>query len=437
LYTTEHANLKKQSKGQAFAVVNATLITMNDATPMFIKNGTIVFRNGIIEALGNGSYVSIPTKSHVFNAHGGTVLPGFVDVHGHWGGFLSQYPSTSWEMSTFLAYGITTIHNPASRNVAGFVERHLIEKGVFPGPRVYCTGDVLYGSTQPSVYTEINSRADAHAALKRVKIEGGDVSFSVKNYQLVSRAARQRLLLEAQDLGMLVFPEGGWSFDWGLSYFIDGTSTHEHPLPVPSLYDDVLSLIAAGNASYTPIAVMSYGGLFGQNWAHQNEYLPENEKLRSFLKHDILESLTVVPQAPNSSYVFFNASISARNLAARGVRTNIGAHGEQPIGFLFHSEMEMMSMGGQRPYEVLRAATIGGATSLGLQDTVGSLAIGKFADLLVYPPGIDSIQKLWESSRDIRLVVRGGRVFRVENGLTEFWPQKGRKLQGPRINPEA
>lgn len=47
-------------------------------------------------------------------------------------------------------------------------------------------------------------------------------------------------------------------------------------------------------------------------------------------------------------------------LAKRGVRTNVDAHGEQPIGYLYHSEMLMMAMGGQEPYEALRHAQLEG-----------------------------------------------------------------------------
>ncbi|KAF5492347.1 hypothetical protein CGCS363_v011267 [Colletotrichum siamense] len=340
-------------------------------------------------------------------------------------------------METFLGYGVTTIHNPASNNVAGHIERVLIEKGRMYGPRVYHTGDVLYGSTQPSVYTEINSLADARDALLRIKEEGVDSAFTVKNYQLVPRSARQRLLLEAAKLDMLVVPEGGWSFDWGLTYFIDGYTSQEHPLPVPDLYDDVLSLVEASGSSYTPLAVMNYGGIFGQNWIHQNEDIPNDAKLRKYVRHDILESLTEVKQAPNSSYLFFNTTRSTAELAKRGVRTNVGAHGEQPIGHLFHSEMKMMAMGGQTPYSVLRSATIGNAISLGLQSSVGSIEVGKLADIVIYPPGVDNVQKVWERSGHMKFVMRGGIVVSVEDGLVELWPRNGRKQARSPLNPEG
>ncbi|KAI8244751.1 hypothetical protein K4K57_003878 [Colletotrichum sp. SAR 10_99] len=283
--TYEAANLHhtRVSKGRPFAITNASLIGMGLTTPELMLQATVLVENGQIVAVGPGSDVKLPAHCEVLDAEGGAVLPGFIDIHGHWGGFFPPFPAQSWEMETFLGYGVTTIHNPASNNVAGHIERVLIEKGRMYGPRVYHTGNVLYGSTQPSVYTEINSLADARDALSRIKEEGVDSSFTVKNYQLVPRSARQRLLLEAAKLDMLVVPEGGWSFDWGLTYFIDGYTSQEHPLPVPELYDDVLSLVEASGSSYTPLAVMNYGGIFGQHWIHQNEDIPNNAKLRKYL----------------------------------------------------------------------------------------------------------------------------------------------------------
>lgn len=425
-----------QSGEMQFVITNASLVSMSPSTPRVIQNAMITVEKGQITQVGTSSEVIIDANAEVLNVEGGIVLPGFIDIHGHWGGFINPYPHPSWEMETFLGYGVTTIHNPASKNVLGMVERGLIEKGRMYGPRVFHTGDVLYGSTQAPVYTEINSRSDARSSLLRIKVEGGESSFSAKNYQLAARSARQRLLLEAADLNMLVVPEGGWSLDWDLTYFIDGYTSLEHPVPVPELYEDILSLIAASGSSYTPLAVMNYGGIFGQHWIHQSFDIPGDEKLRKYVRHDILESLTEVKQAPKSSYQFFNTTKSTAKLAKRGVRTNIGAHGEQPIGFLYHSEMLMMSLGGQEPYEVLRHATIGSATSLGLNRSIGSVEVGKLADLVIYPPHVDSIKAAWNSSMHMKYVMRGGTLFSVEDGLIEHWPNKGRRQERGRLNPE-
>jgi imidazolonepropionase-like amidohydrolase len=98
--------------------------------------------------------------------------------------------------------------------------------------------------------------------------------------------------------------------------------------------------------------------------------------------------------------------------------------------------MQIHHMGGQTPYEVLRAATIEGAISLGLQSSIGSLSVGKFADLVIYPASVDSIEKVFNKSWDMEFVMRGGRLFSVQDGLIEVWPRNGRRQARPRFNPE-
>lgn len=65
-----------------------------------------------------------------------------------------------------------------------------------------------------------------------------------------------------------------------------------------------------------------------------------------------------------------------------GVLINMGAHGQiQGIGAQW--EIWMMQQGGMTPLEALKTATINPAMSLGFDDYVGSLKVGKLADLLV------------------------------------------------------
>jgi imidazolonepropionase-like amidohydrolase len=75
-------------------------------------------------------------------------------------------------------------------------------------------------------------------------------------------------------------------------------------------------------------------------------------------------------------------SASANKLADAGVLVNMGAHG-QLQGLGAHWEMWMLAQGGMAPMDVLRAATINPARSLGLDRDLGSLEPGKLADLVV------------------------------------------------------
>lgn len=120
----------------------------------------------------------------------------------------------------------------------------------------------------------------------------------------------------------------------------------------------------------------------------------------------------------------------------RGALANIGAHGEPPLGLMYHAEMGFTLAGGLNAYEVLRAATRDGALSLGLFDSIGSLSPGKLADLVLYPQGVDFEQfHDLHPTQNPRFVVRGGRIFDA-NTMTEDWPVKGRKHVLPKFNTD-
>src|SRR3546814_5332168 len=65
-----------------------------------------------------------------------------------------------------------------------------------------------------------------------------------------------------------------------------------------------------------------------------------------------------------------------------GARVMIGSHGDYD-GIGMHWEMWAHVRGGMTPHEVLRAATINGAYGLGMEADLGSLEVGKVADLLI------------------------------------------------------
>lgn len=49
---------------------------------------------------------------------------------------------------------------------------------------------------------------------------------------------------------------------------------------------------------------------------------------------------------------FFNASSSVAKMVRRGIRAHIGAHGEHPLGLMYHHEMALAKAGGLSNYEV-------------------------------------------------------------------------------------
>ncbi|KAF9068356.1 hypothetical protein BDP27DRAFT_1327507 [Rhodocollybia butyracea] len=432
-HSTDIARLKLDAKNfgddeiTLVAIHNATILTMEtgDESVDLIERGIIVVRDGLIVAVGNEDHIKIPPEAVTIDAFGGFVIPGFIDIHAHWGGYLTRYPAKSWEMQTFF---------PSSNTVNTFAERSRLESGQFIGPRILTTGTVVFAGTWLGLYEEINNEDDARAALNRIKSEGGPYTLSYKNYQLPARSSRQRLLRVAEELDMLCFPEGGANFDWNLAYIIDGMTTLEHTLPFAVVYEDISNLFVNSGTGYTPVYLVNYVGPWGEQYVWANHDVPNDPKLRNFIPHDILEKFTESIARPLSSYVMFNASTYAAKMVKQGLKVHIGGHGEEPKGHNYHAEMFFAKEGGLTNYQVLQAATSNAAYTLGILPSVGTLSSGKLADFLIYTPGVDLLHGPIEGTTNLKYVARGGRIWDAYT-MTEVWPVAGRKHTMPPFNP--
>ncbi|KAJ6591564.1 hypothetical protein DFH09DRAFT_178262 [Mycena vulgaris] len=444
-YSTDIARLKRDAaavsaqpnaNSDVFVIFNATILTMETGDPELdlIREGVLTIRGGVIESVGALGTL-VPTGVTAFNAQGGFVVPGFIDVHAHWNGFSEIYPAKSWELQAFLAYGVTTLHNPSSSTVDGFNERSRVESGQLIGSRIFSTGEPIYGAAAPGIHQDIVDDAEAYSALLRLRVEGGMGSISYKNYNLPIRASRQRLLNAARNLTMLCVPEGGMNFDWDLTYIIDGMTTLEHAMPVPTLFEDVLTLFALSGTGYTPTHLVNYGGAWGEQLVWATEDIPNDPKLRSLVPHANLNVLVESTARPKLSYQLFNTSASAAKMVHKGLKAHIGAHGEPPYGVNYHAEMKFAQQGGLTNYETLQAATSSAAITLGLFPSLGSLSQGKLADLVVYPPGINLLEGDISQTREIRLVARGGRFWDASS-MEEVWPLKGKRQVLPPLNAD-
>jgi len=207
---------------------------------------------------------------------------------------------------------------------------------------------------------------------------------------------------------MLVVEEGGSTFFHNMTMVIDGATGVEHNLPIAPLYRDVIQLMAGTDVRNTPTLVVSYGGLSGERWFYARDRVWEDAKLNRFFPRETLEGIAIRREtAPDWDYYHLEVAKAVKQLRDAGVRIQVGGHGQMQ-GLAPHWEIWMLQQGGFSPFEALRAATFDGADYLGLGKQLGSLEVGKRADLVVLNSNpLEDIR----ASADTHMVMVNGRLF--------------------------
>ncbi|MCH2194985.1 amidohydrolase family protein [Kordia sp.] len=359
---------------------NARIITMEDEK--VIENGTIVIQGNRINALGETGKIRIPNSAKVYNMKGKTIMPGMVDAHAHIGAF--RYGLTTqkhWQFYANLAFGVTTAHDPSANTETVFALSELVKNGSLVGPRLYSTGFILYGA-DGDFKAVINNLEDARSSIRRTKAFG---ALSVKSYNQPRREQRQQVLQAAREEGIFVVPEGGSTFYHNMTMIMDGHTGVEHNIPIAPVYKDVLELWGTSKTGYTPTLIVNYGGVNGEYYWYQHTNVWENEKLLKYTPRGIIDARsrhrTMLPDEEyQNGHILVSKTV--KSLADKGVKVNIGAHGQiQGIGA--HWELWMMEQGGMSPMEALKTATINPAEYIGAGKDIGSLKVGKLADLVI------------------------------------------------------
>jgi imidazolonepropionase-like amidohydrolase len=389
------------------AFVGATVITMKGDE--VIPNATVVVERNRIKAVGPAGAVPVPAGAFRVDASGTYIMPGIIDVHAHIGtGSDNITPQAHWGYYTNLAFGVTTAHDPSSGTEMVFSNSEMIKAGMITGPRLYSTGTILYGAEAP-FKAVINSYDDALSNLRRLKAVG---AFSVKSYNQPRRDQRQQVIEAARALRMMVVPEGGSTFFWNMSMILDGHTGIEHSIPVSPLYKDATTLLAKSKTGYTPTLIVSYGGLWGENYWYMKTKVWENERLLRFTPREIVDARSRRRlMAEEEDFNYIENAKAAKGVLDAGGKVQLGAHGQlQGLGAQW--ELWMMVQGGMTPLEAIRSATLSGAEYLGLDGDLGSLQPGKLADLVVLDKSpLEEIR----NSETIRYVMKNGRLY---DGLT-------------------
>lgn len=390
-------------------VVALTNVRVIDGTGAPARAGqTLVIRDGNIAALGPAASTTVPEGATVIDGAGKSVMPGIVMLHEHL--YYPTGPGVYGQLGEsfirlYLAGGVTTMRTGG--NVNGFMDiklMRLVESGQKVGPAIDATAPYLNG---PNRFQQMNAITEADDARRQVNYWADMGATSFKAYMEISRAALGAAIDEAHKRGLKVtghlcsvtYAEaaelGIDDLEHGFlasTDFVEGKQPDDCPGRAQQSINDldpnaapfrnlVRTLVDRGVAltstltvfeTFTPGRPMPPGV---EVLLPQLKEQFEQVYARNFNRESIYK--TLFPKAMALEKAFADAG----GLLVAGTDPT-GSGGVIP-GYSNHRQIELLVEAGFSPVQAIQIATLNGARYLGRDDRVGSLVVGKQADIVL------------------------------------------------------
>ncbi len=394
----------------AIAFTGAKIITLDG--DRIIDEGDLVIDGSRIACVGA---CELGKASRVIDASGKIIIPGLVDLHAHHsvipGGIIGQHQPA---LALDLAHGVTTIIDPATVSSSAFPLAEMIEAGVLLGPRTFSSGEFVI--TQAYAWGDNLAITNPENAVFNADARALWGAIELKNYRLASRQHHQYLIEAARRHPITVTAEGGPLFA-DVGYAMDGQPGWEHLIGPLRLYRDATQFFGAAGIHYSPTVIVAGHVNGAKDYFRQHQGLLEDEKYNRFMPRQNLEAQHAnLPDWPKREFSFPLVAEGMADIVRAGGYGALGEHGEQ-VGIGTHWELWAYAEA-LTPLEALWVGSYGGAHYVGLDRELGSIEVGKLADLIVL--NSDPLEDI-RNSTDIELVVKAGNVYDPQT-LDRIWP---------------
>ena len=452
-----------------------TLINGNGAPPTGPVD--VVVENNIIKEVKNVGYPGVPIDpkgrpqlkpgGKEYNCEGMYMLPGLIDMHGHIGG-QAQGADAEYVFKLWMGHGITTVRDPGAGNGLDWVLEHKkrSDKNEITAPRL-----VAFSFFGQGAKDGINTPDQAREWVRQNAQKGADgIKFFGAAPEIMTAA-----LDENKKLGLrsachhAQMDVARWNV---LNSARAGLTTMEHWYGLPeALFTNqtVQNYPPDYNYQNEQDRFEQAGKLWKQAAAPYSEHWKKvmDELLAldftldpTFNIYDANRDLMRARRAewheeytlPSLWRFYMPSRIShgsywqawgteqeiswkenyrlwmtfVNEYKNRGGRVTAGSDSGfiyQLYGFAFIRELEMLREAGFHPLEVIKSATLNGAEALGMADKVGTIQVGKLADMVIVEENpLQNLQVLYGTGAikladDNKVVRVGGVKYTVKDGI--------------------
>ena len=439
----------------SIAITHVTVIDMTGAPPL--ADQTVLIKKERIAAVGPAGSISVPRAARIVEGSGKFLIPGLADMHVHLTAAGEPDGSRRFMIPLLVANGITTV-----RDMGGYLEslmplRKEIEDGKRLGPRIVFAGPYLDGSPpsfEPSfvVTNRTQANEDVHQLAQRgvdfIKVQS---ILSRDGYFAIAEAARrEHIAFEGHVPDQVTAAEAadaGQRSVEHLTNVLRGCSRDEAKLMREQFYvpakKETLAQAHARVVRWQREMLESFSQAKAEAliarftakdvWQAPTLVLLKHDAFPTLGDADVRsESEKYVPKTTLENWKIGRAAqMRFVNDGESGLREKLLAKSEALVaqmqksgvhllagtdtpapdvvaGFALHEELALLVEAGLTPLQALQAATSSAARFLGRQDDSGTVAAGKYADLVLLDANpLENIR----NTRQIREVMVRGRYL--------------------------
>lgn len=399
LNAQNNSNLKNnQEENIIYAITNVNVIPLTKENKV-IENATVVLKENKIFSIND----SIPKNAVIIDGTNKWLIPGLIDMHVHTladGSPFVIYPTkgplvsykTQYNMTPYIANGVTTVFDLTART-EHFGQRNEIIRGDVIGPRM-ALAKVIGGKKSNTI---AQTPSDGRNAVRFAKEEGYEF---IKVYTWLNEETFKAVINEAEKQNMKVVGHIPVAFEGKPSknFFIPHFSLIAHAEELSKQTNDYsyekaqeFARLAKENGTWLIPNLTNMISI-----SKQAKSLKNIENLQGFkYVHPLIQSKWLTSNgyygASEKLIEYYNKQHDFHILIIKAFKefgvpmvsgTDAGISGII-WGFSLHDELKLLVEAGLTNEEALASATRLGAEWLEIDDKIGTIETGKFADLIL------------------------------------------------------